>query len=233
MPIDEELQIKRGTTAKINTYVGKLGEPLIDTDKKTVVIMDGLTLGGHPLAKEKHTHPKEDISSIDASKIVGTIPLANLPAGALERLTHAANQSARLTLTIAQVQNGDTVQQDDTGIMYMVVDETKLGGANAAQAFQEYTAGRASAVPWSGIENKPTTFTPNTHGSNHNFGGTDAIDISKFIVAENNSIKVVGGKLTVTPVSVTDVQVVSDNTGNAIKTGTDGGAYLTMDFGTL
>ena len=233
MPIDEELQIKRGTTDKINSYVGKLGEPLIDTNKKTIVIMDGLTLGGHPLAKEKHTHPKEDIGSIDATKIVGTIPLANLPAGALERLTHVANQSARLTLTIAQVQNGDTVQQDDTGVMYMVVDETKLGGASAAQAFQEYTAGRASAVPWSGIENKPITFTPNTHGSTHNFGGTDAIDISKFIADGDNSIKLVGGKLSVTPVSVTDVKVVSDNTGNALRTGTDGGAFMSTDFGTL
>ena len=54
------------------------------------------------------------------------------------------------------VQNGDTVKQLDTGIMYRVVDETNL---NNNLGYEEYTAGRATAVDWTGIENKPNDLT--------------------------------------------------------------------------
>lgn len=44
------LKFKRGTTAEIATAVETLGELVIDTSKKTVVVMDGTTPGGTPLA---------------------------------------------------------------------------------------------------------------------------------------------------------------------------------------
>jgi hypothetical protein len=108
-----------------------------------------------------HTHGNSDITGIDASKInSGVIDLDRLPQGALDTLVKVADQSERFALTTAYVQNGDTVQQLDTGIMYRVVDDTKL---NSADGYAEYTAGRASAVPWSGVTDKPTTFAPSSH----------------------------------------------------------------------
>lgn len=45
-------QRRRGTTAEHSTFTGLLAELTVDTDKKTVVVHDGVTPGGIPLAKE-------------------------------------------------------------------------------------------------------------------------------------------------------------------------------------
>lgn len=96
-----------------------------------------------------------EISNIDASKITsGTIDIARLPKGALERLVIVADQAARFALTTADVQVGDTVKQNDTGTMYYVVDDTKL---NTEAGYSPYTAAAASSVPWAGVTGKPTT----------------------------------------------------------------------------
>ena len=47
-----DLQLKRGTTLKHSTFTGKVGEATIDTDKDTLVVHDGSTVGGFPLARE-------------------------------------------------------------------------------------------------------------------------------------------------------------------------------------
>ena len=132
-----------------------------------------------------HTHGNNDITGIDASKInSGTIDLDRLPQGALDRLVKVANQSERFALTTASVQNGDTVQQLDTGLMYRVVDDTKL---NSEDGYAKYTADRASAVPWSGVTDKPSTFTPSshTHSGSEIISAVDKSETSR--IAENLS----------------------------------------------
>ena len=47
-----QIQRRRGTTAQHSTFTGALGELTVDTDKKTVVVHDGSTAGGSPLAVE-------------------------------------------------------------------------------------------------------------------------------------------------------------------------------------
>lgn len=101
------------------------------------------------------------LAGFDASKITsGTISIDRLPKGALERLSIVANTAARLALTTATVQNGDTVKQTDTGVMYYVKDDTKL---STEAGWEPYTAGTATSVPWSGVTGKPSTFTPADH----------------------------------------------------------------------
>ena len=96
----------------------------------------------------------ETANGLDASKITsGTINIERLPKGALERLVIVANQTARFALTTADVQEGDTVKQSDTGVMYFVINSTKLD--NEA-GYSVYTAGAATSVPWSGVTNAPT-----------------------------------------------------------------------------
>lgn len=80
------------------------------------------------------------IPSIDAASVTGVLPLNTIPHAALERLVHVANKATRFQLTNTQVQTGDSVIQDDTGIMYIVVDDTKL---NSDAGYQEYKAGTA------------------------------------------------------------------------------------------
>ena len=102
-----------------------------------------------------------NVTALDASKLTtGTVPIDRLPAGALERLVTVENQAARFSLTTSNVQLGDTVQQLDTGIMYIVVNTGELDNANG---YKEYTAATATKVPWSGVTDKPTSFTPSSH----------------------------------------------------------------------
>ena len=101
------------------------------------------------------------LSNIDASKITsGTIDIARIPKAALAELKIVADDDARFALTTADIQNGDTVKVESTGKMYYVKDQTKL---STEDGYAVYTADQASSVDWSGVINKPTTFTPSSH----------------------------------------------------------------------
>lgn len=115
------------------------------------------------VANDSHTHSNSTITSVDASKITsGIINIERLPKGALERLVIVANKSARFALTSNDVQEGDTVKQTDTGVMYFVININKL---NSEDGYSVYTAGSATSVPWSGITGKPNFATVATSGS--------------------------------------------------------------------
>lgn len=49
----DQLQLRRGTTAQIAAFTGAQGEVIVDTDKDTLVVQDGATAGGFPLATEE------------------------------------------------------------------------------------------------------------------------------------------------------------------------------------
>lgn len=80
------------------------------------------------------------IPSIDAASISGTLPFKVIPQGAFERLKRVTDKAARFELKTTDVQNGDSVLQNDTGVMYVVIDDTKL---NSDDGYQEYKAGTA------------------------------------------------------------------------------------------
>ena len=112
-------------------------------------------------ANSSHKHGNSDITAIDAGKITsGTIDIARLPQGALDRLVRVTDDTARFKLTTSDVQLGDTVQTTNNGKMYYVVDETKL---SLADGYAPYTADTATSVPWSGVTGKPSSYTPSAH----------------------------------------------------------------------
>lgn len=111
-------------------------------------------------APSAHNHDDSTITSLNASKLFGTIDIARLPHGALERCVIVADDTARFALTTAKIQLGDTVKVNKTQKMYFVIDDSKL---NSEAGYTVYTAGTATSVPWSGITGKPTTFTPSSH----------------------------------------------------------------------
>lgn len=124
-------------------------------------------------AAKADTAAKADVAtkanSVDAANINGVIPISKIPQGALERVVTVADDTARFKLTTSQVQLGDTVKVTSTGRMYIVIDESKL---TAEAGYMEYAAGHAatadsatnaSAVPWTGVTGKPSTFAPSAH----------------------------------------------------------------------
>lgn len=58
--MSQQVQLRRGTTGEHSTFTGAAGEVTVDTVKKTAVVHDGATAGGHPLAKETHDHGATD-----------------------------------------------------------------------------------------------------------------------------------------------------------------------------
>ncbi|MBP2307402.1 hypothetical protein GBZ48_28815 [Azospirillum melinis] len=125
------------------------------TTPRTIALSGGAT--GTATAFDGTQNIAIPVTAVAASALTGTIDIARLPAGALERLYPVASDAERFALTTAQVQKGDTVQVGGTGgLMYLVVDDSNLG--NAA-GYRAYTAARASAVDWSGVENKPALLT--------------------------------------------------------------------------
>ena len=172
-------------------------------------------------------------NGLDASKITsGTINIERLPKGALERLVIVANQTARFALTTADVQEGDTVKQSDTGAMYFVINSTKLD--NEA-GYSVYTAGAATSVPWSGVTNAPTKVSQFTNDAGYltsvpaqswssitdkpttlaGYGITDAINNfyvndetgdNYLVSASNNNLNIVGGDNCIS-VGITDRNV--------------------------
>lgn len=95
------VQRRRGTTAEHASFTGLAGELTVDTDKKTVVVHDGSTVGGIPLAREDHNQRLLDPfkpgihSGLSFSYGEGIIRADNLvvkvEAGTLELVDAAAN----------------------------------------------------------------------------------------------------------------------------------------------
>ena len=75
----------------------------------------------------------------------GLIPISVLPPVVFADCVTVADQTARYALTTDDVQNGDTVYQNDTQVMYFVVDDTKLGQAAGYKALAAGIAAQAVA----------------------------------------------------------------------------------------
>jgi hypothetical protein len=64
----KRLQLRGGTTAEHSTFTGALREVTVDTDKDTLVVHDGSTAGGFPLAKYS------DVTAISTDLVNDTTP---------------------------------------------------------------------------------------------------------------------------------------------------------------
>ncbi len=67
----------------------------------------------------------------DAQRLKGEIPTFNLPMEALTRLITVTNNDKKLALNYTTIQNGDFVKVADTGDIYIVKDQGRLGREDA------------------------------------------------------------------------------------------------------
>lgn len=273
----DELQEELVSGTNIKTINGEsiLGSGNIDTpDSKVTSAANHYTpVGGsatsgtiiNSITKDEKGHIVDIgvANGIDAGKITsGVINIERLPKGALERLVIVENQTARYALTTSDVQEGDTVKQEDTGVMYFVVDTSNLANENG---YKVYTAGSATSVPWSGVTGKPSTFTPSAHnqasntitsltgytkGTSAAISVTDSLntalgklegkvdlkanttDLSKYLPLTGGAIN---GPLTVKGITTSDN--ILSKTGSGAKLGIDSqpwsAAYITTVHGSL
>lgn len=130
------------------------------------VAWTGVTGKPSTFTPSAHKHDDSTITSLNASKLFGTIDIARLPHGALERCVIVTDDDARFKLTTADVQLGDTVKVDKTKTMYFVINESKL---NSEEGYSVYTAGTATSVPWSGVTEKPSSYPPASHNHDERY----------------------------------------------------------------
>ena len=115
-------------------------------NRYTQAIKSGQLIAGRAVDSSKADYAKDASTAFYASHasalgLIGVIPLANIPQGAIEKLVKVSNNTAMLALTSNDVQNGDSVLTTDNNRMYIVTDEKKLG---TMDAFTEYSAGTAT-----------------------------------------------------------------------------------------
>ena len=115
----KQLQIRGGTTVQHSTFTGALREITIDTDKDVVVVHDGTTVGGFPLAKQ---------TSVD-SKVT--------------KVTSTDNAIVRFNETTGEVQNSAVIVDDNGNITASNTDSTN-GGSEAFSI--KYTVGQKPNV---------------------------------------------------------------------------------------
>ena len=180
-------------------------------------------------ANSSHTHGNGDITSLDASKITsGTIDLARLPQGALDRLVKVADDTARFKLTTNDIQLGDTVQTLNNKKMYYVVDESKL---SSADGYAAYTADTATSVPWNGITGKPSTYTPSSHTHDDRYYTESEID-SKLSGKANSSHTHTKSQITDFPTSMPANGGIADTSKMSAKLQTYKSGSTTETYGT-
>ena len=224
---------------KVDKIAGSVGDI---TTQKTITLTGAVT-GSVTTDLTGNITINTTTGSIDATKLTGTVPLESIPKDAQAKIVQVDSDDARLALTTNDVQNNDVVVVVDTdgstSSVYWVSDASKLGTADAANAFTPFPAGVAAAVDWSGVQNKPETFPPSahTHTTLEVTAITDNADVHGLTAADNYSAASTVTGLTNAPCSVPfslQVQRNSDGTMTQIVYGQaddDHGIYVSFYSG--
>ena len=114
------LKLRRGTTSQHSSFTGAEGEVTVDTNKDTLVVHDGSTAGGHPVAAE-------DMANVSAANIKGrlgtTLTNAEINGSAAIAGTKISpdfgSQNITTTGTIRSTGNGGTISVGDNNDLFI------------------------------------------------------------------------------------------------------------------
>lgn len=134
-------QRRRGTTAQHSTFTGLLAELTVDTDKDTVVVHDGTTAGGFPLARESRgtlteavTRGLEEDVNIVASAATGTINFEFATASIWYYTSNAtANHTLNLRYSSTATLNNNLAVGDAITLVWLNTNGTSAFYPNVIQ----------------------------------------------------------------------------------------------------
>ena len=196
------LKLRRGTTTQHGSFTGAEGEVTVDTDKETLVVHDGSTAGGHPVAAE-------DLANVSSSTIAGrlsndSLATSKLAAGALP---------SDVTVASANIVNGTIVGADLAGDC---IDGTKI--ADNAINSEHYTDGSIDHVHLSGDCVDGDNIANDSINSEHYVDGSidtahlanDSVDATKLINFPTNTIlgRLTAGTGNATTLSAANVRTI-------------------------
>jgi|APCry1669192010_1035390.scaffolds.fasta_scaffold00134_18 acyl-coenzyme A thioesterase PaaI-like protein len=84
-----QLQMRRGSTSQIASFTGAAGELTVDSDKNTLVVHDGTTVGGHYIA-----------SAADVATIINIHRFLNTNQASVDTFDATVYRSARYNVQI-------------------------------------------------------------------------------------------------------------------------------------
>ena len=150
------LKLRRGTTSQHGSFTGAEGEVTVDTDKETLVVHDGSTAGGHPVAAE-------DMANVSSASIAGrlsndSIATSKIAAGALP---------TDVTVASANIVDGTIVNSDVNTSAAIAGSKISpnFGAQNIQTTGQLQLAGSAPTILLNDENNENDFEVSNTNGT--------------------------------------------------------------------
>ena len=131
----KQLKLRRGTTSQHSSFTGAEGEVTVDTTKDTLVVHDGSTAGGTPLAKESdipsgYTHPNHS-GEVTSTGDGATVIADNIVDEANLKVSNSPTNGYYL-----QAQSGNTGGMTWAAVSAGVTSDSEyntVGGTNAGE----------------------------------------------------------------------------------------------------
>ena len=137
--MSKRIQLRRGTTAETNAFTGAVGEVTVDTNKKTVVVHDGTTVGGFPVA-----------SKANADGTISLIKKNGTSAGTINALGLFNN-----TLTSTNTDQALTAAQGKVLKDTLDTKQSTSSVLGVGQTWKDVTSSRSSGVTYTNTTGKP------------------------------------------------------------------------------
>ena len=163
-----QVRLRGGTSSQHNTFTGAEREVTVDTTKDTLVVHDGSTAGGIPLAKEADVTGKADTSTV------------NTQLAAKADTTYVNTQLATKADTTT-VTTGLAAKADSTTVTTGLAGKAALAGSSS----QNFSAGTVNA---STIDLGAWTITESGASLKFAYNGTNRFSLSSTgaLVVEDN-----------------------------------------------
>lgn len=233
------LRVVGGTTAAIGATTGNVRQVVADTDKQTLVLMDGTNPGGHPMAKEIRKiiagTPNVKINNGAEADLSGDVTVTVLPGAIPGKIELVENP--------AGVDPGQYLKFNYTNAQ----GETAFYLVNLTTLVDIYTAGDYITVTDNVVAVNRNALVPAI--VKPNMGLTYATGQIYVILDENSPLKFVNGKVSLSLDDIVDTgpdsllkiengkitlkSVVSADADNILQPGSDKLAYMPGDLGTL
>ena len=202
----KQLKLRRGSTSQHNSFTGAEGEVTVDTDKETLVVHDGSTAGGHPVAAE-------DMANVSSSDIAGRLSNDSIATSKIA----AGTLPSDVTVASVNLVDGTVVNADiDSGAE---IANSKLADSGVSAN----TYGSSTAIPSIVVNSKGiiTSASTNAIDTTSIANGTSNVSVANNgditttrsgtarLVVDNGGIAVTGGATVSGSLNTGDVTVTS------------------------
>tara|TARA_B100001250_G_scaffold68302_1_gene54749 strand:+ start:3172 stop:5229 length:2058 start_codon:yes stop_codon:yes gene_type:complete len=208
------LKLRRGTTTQHGSFTGAEGEVTVDTDKETLVVHDGSTAGGHPVAAE-------DMANVSSASIAGRLATDSIAPAKIG----AGTLPTDVTVASANIVDGTIVNAD-------VNASAAVAGTKIAPNFGSQdvtTTGNFGAASVNITDNSPSLIFTDS-AANSDFRIRAQSGVLKLRDDTNSADRLtIASNGTTTVAQNLDVGAGVDVTGNITATGTLNTGAATLD----